>query len=121
MASGVLDRFRSWLFAEEEETEVGPPEVDREAEPRRRKASLLSLHSSRNEEIFLRWPKDRERLPRDLRELRLEHDVRRPVHDVAVHPSFPPPEVVHTRHAFAAEPDAAAAHIEGVHAQARDG
>ena len=60
MASGVLDRFRSWLFAEEEETEVGPPEVDREAEPRRRKASLLSLHSSRNEEIFLRWPKDRE-------------------------------------------------------------
>jgi cell division inhibitor SepF len=61
MASGVLDRFRSWLFAEEEEeTELPALETEREAEPRRRKTSLLSLHSSRNDEIFVRWPKDRE-------------------------------------------------------------
>ena len=60
MASGVLDRFRSWLFAEEEETELVPPEAERNGEPRRRKTSLLSLHSRNNDEIFLRWPKDRE-------------------------------------------------------------
>ena len=60
MASSVLERFRSWLFAEDEEAELTPLEPEREGEPRRRKASLLSLHSSRNDEIFLRWPKNRE-------------------------------------------------------------
>ena len=51
--SGMLDRVKGWLFAEEEiEPETLPP-----SQPAKRRP-LLSLHASRNtDEIFLRRPK----------------------------------------------------------------
>jgi len=58
---GVFDRVKGWLFEDGEEA----PAATAEPHPvlRKRKSSLLSLHSSRSEEIFIRRPRSREDAP----------------------------------------------------------
>ena len=57
---GLLDRVRSWLFAEDEFGAVPPGEEEEEfsAAPRRR-GRLIRLHS-RSGEIFIRRPRDQD-------------------------------------------------------------
>ena len=48
--SGVLERVKGWLFAEDDDGGVAPATTETGARPR------LLLHS-RQDEIFVRWPK----------------------------------------------------------------
>jgi cell division inhibitor SepF len=56
---GLLDRVRSWLFAEDDYTAVPPGEEDEAPAPSRRRGRLIQLHS-RGGEIFIRRPRDQE-------------------------------------------------------------
>ncbi len=55
---GLLDRVRSWLFAEDDYGAV-PPGEEEMSTPPRRLAGLIPLHS-RSGEIFIRRPRDQE-------------------------------------------------------------
>jgi cell division inhibitor SepF len=66
--SGVLDRVKGWLFEDDGDGEVFEPPMamggGAQAAPRKRKASLLSLHTPRGgEEIFIRKPGSRDDAP----------------------------------------------------------
>ena len=65
--SGVLDRVKGWLFEEDGDGEVFEPPMamgNAQPAPRKRKASLLSLHTPRGgEEIFIRKPRSRDDAP----------------------------------------------------------
>jgi cell division inhibitor SepF len=64
--SGVLDRVKGWLFEENGDGEVfeAPVAAGAQSAPRKRKPSLLSLHTPRGgEEIFIRKPHCRDDAP----------------------------------------------------------
>ena len=56
--SGVMDKVKSWLFAEEGEG-MEPFNVDEETEASRKRGRLIPLHS-RAGEIFIRRPRNQE-------------------------------------------------------------
>jgi cell division inhibitor SepF len=59
--AGMLEKMKSWLFAEEDPEEVLEPENGQRRELRRRKrSSFISLHAPREGEIFIRKPKSQE-------------------------------------------------------------
>jgi FtsZ-interacting cell division protein YlmF len=64
---GVFDRVKGWLFEDggaESLPETPPPiESIQSLSRRSKKASLLSLHNNRGEEIFIRRPNNREDAP----------------------------------------------------------
>ncbi len=55
--SGVLEKFRSWLFAEDGES--AEPFGEEEVEPPRKRGRLIPLHS-RSGEIFIRRPRTKD-------------------------------------------------------------
>lgn len=59
---GMLDRVKGWLFEEDDGSDGTVVHADYHA-GRKRKPSLLSLHSTREEEIFIRRPRSREDAP----------------------------------------------------------
>ncbi|NIM05022.1 MAG: cell division protein SepF [Armatimonadetes bacterium] len=59
--AGMLDRVKGWLFEDGEENPVAT--ADPQPAPKKRKPSLLSLHSPRGEEIFIRRPRSRDDAP----------------------------------------------------------
>jgi cell division inhibitor SepF len=52
----VIERMKDWLFADDEEETVEFQEEGPADLPRRKKTPLISLHSSRSEEIHIRKP-----------------------------------------------------------------
>lgn len=56
---GLLDRMRSWLFAEDDYDVAAPGEEDEAQVPQRRRGALIKLHS-RSGEIFIRRPRDQD-------------------------------------------------------------
>jgi len=56
---GLLDRVRSWLFAEDDYNGMPPGEDEENASPPRRRGRLIQLHS-RSGEIFIRRPRNQE-------------------------------------------------------------
>ena len=60
---GMLDRVKGWLFEEEDGNDGSVVQTDFHHTTKRRKPSLLSLHSTREEEIFIRRPRSREDAP----------------------------------------------------------
>ena len=56
---GLLDRVRSWLFAEDGYDAPGPGEEEDAQVPQRRRGALIKLHS-RSGEIFIRRPRDQD-------------------------------------------------------------
>lgn len=59
---GMLDRVKGWLFEEDDGNDGTVVHADHHT-ARKRKPSLLSLHSTREEEIFIRRPRSREDAP----------------------------------------------------------
>ncbi|MCJ7821598.1 MAG: cell division protein SepF [Armatimonadetes bacterium] len=57
--SGLLDRVRSWLFAEDDYDGPAPGEEEDAQVPQRRRGALIKLHS-RSGEIFIRRPRDQD-------------------------------------------------------------
>ncbi len=56
---GIVERIRSWLFAEDDYTMLPPGEEDEASTAPRRRERLIKL-SSRAGEIFIRRPRDQE-------------------------------------------------------------
>lgn len=61
--SGMFDRVKGWLFEEDDVEDITLAPGEGQPALRRRKPSILSLHGSRGEEIFIRRPRSREDAP----------------------------------------------------------